>query len=441
MTKMMDWIRYGCVGMGLLIVCGCAASGEPWTQWGGPYRNFTTTASRLPRSWPASGPTTLWKRELGDGYSSIISDGKTLYTMFRKGTVPSADDDDAAEEGPKAPPEYEQETVIAIDAATGRTKWSYAYDAPFIEIDEDHRQPTQFGFGPNSTPLLVGGRLFAIGHTSIMHCLDAETGRVLWRKDLYHDTEGSFLRFGYAVSPVAYKNTVIVLVGGEGQGVVALDQASGDVVWKSTDLPCSYASPVIVNVEGEDHLIAYLEGAIVGLSPTDGRVHWSLEAKSRFHTSISTPIWCPDDILYFVVRGGDGARAVHLAHHGDHIQPEPVWNNHKIKGSLSDPVVVGGLLCGAAGGSVGMMQAFDFRTGKIAWKKRGLAKVKPVRTPGKLVLLDGKGRLMLATATGEGITVHAEAQLLEEPAWTAPTVVGDKVYLRDKKSIMAVRLR
>jgi len=226
----------------------------------------------------------------------------------------------------------------------------------------------------------------------------------------------------------------------KGKALWRFDQETGALAWKSTDLPCSYSSPIIVNVEGEDHLIAYMEGEIVGLSPKDGRVHWSLAHKNRFNTSIVTPIWCPGNILFFAVGGDAGARAVRLVRHGDRIEPEEVWSNRKIKPNLSNPVLVGTLLCGAAGGNIDMVQAIDIRTGKIVWKERGMAKAKPVGTADKLVMLDEKGSLMLATATQDGITLHAQAKLLEEPAWTVPTVVGDKVYLRDKRSIMAVQL-
>src|SRR5258708_2574889 len=99
-----------------------------WNQWGGPHRNFTTEASGLKPSWPASGPKVIWKRPLGEGYSSPSVEGNVLYTMYgRPG----------------------QEIVAAIDATTGKTRWehstpmTYRSDAP------------EMGNGPYATPLLV----------------------------------------------------------------------------------------------------------------------------------------------------------------------------------------------------------------------------------------------------------------------------------------------
>src|SRR5687767_15869050 len=58
--------------------------GVAWTQWGGPHRNFQTQASGLRDTWPAPGPRVLWKRALGEGYSSVIAEGAAIYTMYGK---------------------------------------------------------------------------------------------------------------------------------------------------------------------------------------------------------------------------------------------------------------------------------------------------------------------------------------------------------------------
>ena len=56
----------------------------PWTQWGGPNRNFVTNASGIKDTWPASGPRVVWKRPLGEGYSACAVEGGVIYTMYGK---------------------------------------------------------------------------------------------------------------------------------------------------------------------------------------------------------------------------------------------------------------------------------------------------------------------------------------------------------------------
>jgi len=128
-----------------------------WLQWGGPTRNFMSTSKGLAASWPASGPKQLWSRPLGQGHSSILVSGDTLYTMYSQG---------------------EQEVAIALAAKTGKTIWEHKYDAPTAGMNYKE------GLGPHSTPLLVGDRLFTVGAIGKFHALDKKTGKVLWSHDL-----------------------------------------------------------------------------------------------------------------------------------------------------------------------------------------------------------------------------------------------------------------
>ena len=109
--------------LALLIGFAPAADRVAWPQWGGPARNFVRTevdARELATTWPAEGPRRLWQRPLGEGYSAIVTDGRTLYTLFREGTA---------------------DVAIALDAATGKTVWETRYDAPFVETCSERLGP------------------------------------------------------------------------------------------------------------------------------------------------------------------------------------------------------------------------------------------------------------------------------------------------------------
>src|SRR5262249_14023151 len=149
-----------------------------WTQWGGPHRNFQTEASGLRDTWPASGPRVVWRRALGEGYSSPSVEGGVLYTIYGK---------------------PQQEVVIAANAETGRTRWEVSNPMTFRS---DAAQ--DMGNGPYSTPLIVGDRLFTTGVAGRLQCLDKKTGTLLWKQELWQDHRGSRLMYGYACSPIAF---------------------------------------------------------------------------------------------------------------------------------------------------------------------------------------------------------------------------------------------
>ena len=119
-----------------------------------------------------------------------------------------------------------EEVVMAANTETGATLWEQSAAMTF---QSDAQQ--EMGNGPYSTPLIVGNRLFTTGVAGRLQCLDKKTGALLWTQQLWTDHQGSRMMYGYASSPIAYRNTVIVPVGGRGKSVMAFQQADGKVAW------------------------------------------------------------------------------------------------------------------------------------------------------------------------------------------------------------------
>jgi outer membrane protein assembly factor BamB len=404
--------------MPLLTLLLTHAASAAWPQWGGPDRNFTVTRGESTKLWKPDALKQRWSRPLGDGFSGVITDGKALYTMYR------ADD--------------EHEGVIAISADTGKTLWEHKYTAPYINIDKDRKQDTQFGKGPNSTPLLHEGRIYTVGYTCILHCLDAKTGKPLWSHDLFKEFDASLPMFGYAASPLACGSNIVLPVGGKGRGLMAFDQETGRVAWQACDADASYSSPILTKVEGRDHLVAYLSQTIFGLDPATGKVHWSLEHKNPSNpNSICSPIACPDDMVYFVNFGETaGGRMIRLVSKEGTVSSQEVWRNKKLSGGIADAVRIKDRFYGTNG--KGILVSFLLKSGEMDIQERGFPGAKCIAAGDHLIVLDDEGNLM-QVAPGDGkLEVVSKHAYLEKPAWTAPTVDGRVLYLRDRKTIMAL---
>jgi outer membrane protein assembly factor BamB len=399
------------VGAGVAAPGAAPGSEANWTQWGGPNRNFTAPSSGLARSWPDSGPVERWRRPLGDGYSTILVENQRLYTMYRRG---------------------DQDVVVALDAGTGKTIWEHAYDAPF---SDDYW--LQQGPGPRATPLIVGDRIFTVGGDTELRALDKSSGTLAWRHNLIADYGATLRVRGYSCSPIAYGDTVILFAGGDGQAIMAFDQATGEVAWKAVDDANGHASPLIVDVDGQDQLIAFLFGRIVGVSPADGRLFWSQPHTPEYGINASTPVYGPDDILFFSAAYGGGSRALRLARGA----ATELWYDNRMRVQFGTAIRVGDVVYGSSGdfGPI-PFTAVDVHTGDILWRDRSVGKSSFVLADGMFVMVDEDGRLLLASPGDEGLNVHAEAQVLESIAWTAPTVVGTTAYLRDRKEIVALEL-
>jgi outer membrane protein assembly factor BamB len=391
------------------------AAATVWPQWGGPNRNFVTAAANLATTWPASGPRRIWERPLGDGFSSIVTDGATLYTLYRDG----ADD-----------------VVVALDATTGTTRWATKYPAPFTETCSE-----QLGPAPRAAPLLAGDRLVTVSSGGLMNSFDRATGAVQWTRDLLEGSPGALRACGYSNSPIAYKNTVITTAGGKGRGVVALDLASGRTVWQSQDFENGYSSPIIIDLDGRPELIVFMFGEIAGLNPDTGALEWSRPHPSDQGVNVATPIWGDDHLLFISSAYGGGSRVLKLARAGGAVSVEEVWANQRVRVHFGNAVRIGGRIY-ASNGDMGSapFAAIDVRTGDTLWRDRSVSRATIVGVGRQLVLLDEDGNLALATPGESGLELHGKAQLLEERAWTAPTLSGTTLFVRDRHVIMALDL-
>jgi len=385
-----------------------------WLQWGGPERDFQAPAGEIASSWPEAGPEKLWSRDLGDGYSAILFEAGRLYTMYR---------DD------------KHEVAICLDAATGETIWEYRYEQP---LGEKHL--TGYGSGPRSTPTIVGKLLFTVGITGKMHALNKNDGRVVWSRDLLAEFGGTHQGHGYSSSPVAHKRKVIVQIGGDGGSLLALDQQDGSVQWKALSLNNSYSSPRIVQIGGSPQLLVFMAQELVGVDPDSGKLIWSYAHANQWGHNINMPAVVGEDTI-FLSSPQTGARGLRLTREGESVQVEELWSSRRIQFYHVSSVQQGEWVFGSSGMmSPAFMTAVNVRTGEIAWRERGMAKANCIEADGKLLILDEDGVLYLASATHEELTVHARTQLFDGVAWTVPTVVGDTLYARDKKQILALNL-
>jgi outer membrane protein assembly factor BamB len=400
----------------LLLCKGTFAQSADWNQWGGASRNFKASTKGLATSWSPTGPRKVWQRQLGDGYSAIAAAGGKLFTMYRKG---------------------EQDVVIAMDATTGKTLWEYAYSAPFAkEYDMSH------GEGPHATPLVIGDYVFTAGATSKFHCLNKQTGKPLWSHDLIKEFSGTTRVNGYSCSPLAYKNLVIMQVGGQGSAIIAFNQKDGAVVWKKHDFKNSTSSPVIINVDGQEQLIAFMFDDIVGVDPASGDLLWSFKHTTDFGLNVSMPVWGEDNLLFVSSGYNGGSRVLKLAKTGNKTTPEEVWFSRSMRIHFSNCIRLGDVVYGSSGDfGPAFFTAMNVKTGKVLWRDRNVARSSFIYADGHFILLDEDGNLSLATPNEQGLKVDAKVALLTTNSWTVPTLSGTTLYVRDRKNIMALDLK
>ena len=419
----------------LLVLCSLtiaigtkAQEAATWSQWGGPHRNFITDATGLADSWPESGPPVQWSRTLGTGHSAIISGDDRLYTMYRVGNG----------QGREGPWESE-ETVVALNAQTGETLWEYTYPSKL--------EDTSFGSGPHATPLLVDNRVFTGGTNKQLHAFDAVSGEVLWSHDLVADFNAPPLlirprvKSGYGCSPLAYKDTVICSVGGPGQSVMAFRQMDGRAVWAGGDILVSEAPPVLIDVSGQTQLVVFGGGTVNGMDPDDGTVLWTHPHDPGNDFNFMVPIWGEDNILFVSSGYKTGSRALRLTREDNLTTVEELWLDPQLQFMFLNPLRIGDYIYGTDGTfGPSFVTGVDVRTGQTLWQERGFARGSMLYADGKVILMDEDGDLALTRMTPDGMTVLGRTTIFQSTSWSAPTLVGTTLYVRDREKIMALDL-
>ncbi len=386
----------------LAFVLAGSASAQ-WPQWGGPDRDFHSPATGLAAKWPEAGPRRIWERDLGPGYSSIVVDGGRLFTMVQS---------------------FDGEVVVALDSATGATLWEHRYLTPTD-------QP------PNATPTLAGGRVYAFGYSGMLSALEQDTGKLVWSHDLAQEYAVKRPQFGFASSPLVHGESLILPVGGAGHGVMAFALADGKLLWHQHDLEEIYASPLLIDVEGEAQVVVLATGQILGLDPRTGAALWREPVQGE--QNIATPVWCSDKLLC-VTAGSGGSFGLRFSKADGKTQVERVWTS-AAQITQSTVVRAGDHLYGSTSDeSQSYVTAIHAGTGEIAWKEPGFSVANLVAADGKILLLDAEGVLGLATASPEAWRVSSRVTALQPQSFTAPTVAGRTLYLRDLKKIVALDL-
>ncbi len=192
-----------------------------WRAFLGPSHNAVSTETKLNRTLPAP---LVWECAKGTGYASPAIAGDRLVFVHRVAN---------------------EEIVECLHPETGASHWRFRYATAF----ED-----RYGYnnGPRSSPVIAGEQVYTMGAEGSLHCLDLESGRVVWKRDLRAEYKVPQDFFGTASTPLVEGRLLIVNVGAPGGPcVVGLDRQTGREVWRAgTQWGPSYASPVPAVVHG-----------------------------------------------------------------------------------------------------------------------------------------------------------------------------------------------
>ena len=204
----------------------------------------------------------MWKQPIGLGYASFVVANGLAFTIEQR---------------------RNREVAAAYDVATGREMWTNSWEGEFVEA--------MGGDGPRATPTYHEGRLFVLGALGELRCLDASSGKVVWRRDILADNDAPNLDWGMAAAPLIVDDKVIVLPGGSGgRSVVAYHKMTGEPIWHALDDRQAYTSPMLATIAGVRQIVVVSATRVMGLTPEDGRLLWEYPWSTNQGINVAQPV-------------------------------------------------------------------------------------------------------------------------------------------------------
>ncbi len=404
-----------------------AAKTDDWPQFRGPRRDAISTETGLLSQWPEGGPKLLWKREgLGKGYSSVSIAAGKIFTM--------GDRKDA--EG------NEQQYALAYDLETRDELWATRVGPPHSD-------------GPRCTPTWDEGALYVLGTAGDLLALEADTGKVVWKRSLPDDFGGLMMSvWKFSESPLIDGEQLICTPGGPEATMVALNKKTGETIWKCAMPPigdagrdgAGYSSAVVAQLAGVRQYVQMLGRGLIGVDARTGRFLWGYNRIANGVANITSPV-VRGDFVFATTSYKTGSVLLHIQRDGDRFAAEEIYflGPRDFENHHGGVVLLGDYVYGGDGQNNGNPVCLKLATGEIQWKERGPAagSAAVLYADGHIIFRYDRGPLALIEATPEALRVKSTFEPVKGngPAWAHPVIHHGLLYLRHGDLLACYDLR
>jgi outer membrane protein assembly factor BamB len=423
--------------------------GVDWPKFLGPTGDGKSSEKNILTDWSDGKLKLLWKIETGEGYAmGSVAKGR----FYHFGRV------------------KERANLRCLDAATGAQQWEFTYDSDYQDL---------YGYdsGPRTSPIIDDGLVYIYGVEGMLHCLDALSGKVVWKQNLNERFGVIQNFFGVASTPVIYEDLILVMVGGSPQesqkvppgalgqvkpnqaGICAFNKKTGELTYSCVDDLASYCSLKLAMLEGEPVLLAWMRGSLFGMTPRSGKIKFEFPWRARILESVnaSMPVVHNGQVLISECYGKgsvllDPAKLKSVA---GKIKPAVVWSDDQKRAKAmaahwNTPIVIGDSMYGCSGrhSAQAELKCVDWQTGDVNWTQRGLARSSLTYVDGHFVVLGEQGRLLLIKADSNEFSpvteytpgVGANGVRFRSPCWAAPIIANGMLYVRGKDQLVCFQL-
>jgi outer membrane protein assembly factor BamB len=331
-----------------------------------------------------------------------------------------------------------QEFLTVQDAASGKDLWSAPLSvAKYDKGGDDGTADNKGGDGPRSTPVVLGNSVFVLSSQLALRAFDVASGKPQWTVDLKADHEGRNIQWQNAASPLLEGGLLFVGGGGPGQSLLAVDPATGKVVWKAFDEKITHATPVAATIHGQRQVIFFLQSGLLAVEPKTGKELWRYSFPYKVSTAASPVV--SGDIVYCSAGYGVGAGAVRIAKGSGGFTATEIYRlpgNQPLANHWSTPVVKDGYMYGMfqfKEYGKGPVKCVNIATGEVKWTKEGFGPGHVVLMGNDVVALSDAGEVVRFAAEPSDYKELSRQKVLDGKCWTTPSISGGRLFVRSTK--------
>lgn len=418
-----------------LVAVSAPVHAEDWPQWRGPQRDGVWRETGIVERFSAKELPIKWRVKISAGYTGpTVAKGKVYVT------------DRLAERGSS------QERILCFDEQTGESLWTVAYPCEYGRVG--------YAAGPRASVTIDDGKAYALGATGWVHCLDAASGKILWKRDLETDHKIAMPIWGITAAPLVEGDLLLLHIGGrDGACILAVNKDTGVDVWKALDDRGQYATPIVVEQGGKRVAICWTGDSVTGLEVSTGEKLWSQAWKPRnMPIGVATPVMEGNRV--FFTSFYDGSLMLKLDR--ERTAFEKLWqiagrderNTDALHSIISTPVVDNGYIYGVD--SYGELRCLDAATGERIWEdttavpKARWSTIHFVKNGDRYFLFNERGELIIARLSPQGYEEISRAKLLEPTldqlrqrggvCWSHPAFANKCVFNRNDNELVCASL-
>ena len=379
-----------------------------WPQFLGPDRDNRLQSVHLERDWTRHPPREIWRRPVGAAWSSFAIAGGRAVTQEQHGP---------------------EEQVVCYDLATGRKLWQHA--------DSTRYESAVAGVGPRATPTIAADRVFTLGATGILNCLDLATGAQIWSRDILADNRAEANVWGISCSPLVLDTLVVVSAGGPDQrSLVAYHRQTGAFVWGGGTDRAGYSSPRLVTLAGREQILIFNSHSVVAHDPHSGDPLWRQPWDQV--QCVANPLPLPGNRVLVSTGYGIGARLYQVnAAPGGGLTSEIVWRSPRLKAKFANMVERDGFVYGL---DDGVLVCLDPQDGKRRWKRGRYGHGQLILIDDVLLIMSESGDVVLVEARPDRHVELARMTAFAGKTWNPPSFAAPYLLVRTDSEAVCYEL-